>query len=82
MTHTYCSECKRHIPWGQPRVFMRFMEGSKVTKEGEVCVRWCIEGAEGEALISAGMRAAALKMHSRHPGMAKKWGGQRRDNLH
>ena len=41
MTHTHCTECKRRIPWGQPRVFLRFMEGGKVTKEEEVCIRWC-----------------------------------------
>ena len=40
-TYTLCSDCGRRIPWGQPRVFLRFMEGSKVTEEMEVCVRWC-----------------------------------------
>ena len=41
MTYTVCTECGREIPWGQPRVYVRFMEGFEVIKEGEVCVRWC-----------------------------------------
>ena len=41
MTHTHCTECGRAIPYGQPRVYLRLMEGGKVTEEKEVCVRWC-----------------------------------------
>ena len=78
MTATTCTQCGRAIPYDQPRVRLQFVTGSTVTAWKEVCVRWCVDGANGEALISAGMSAAALKMHQKHPGMAKVWGGQRR----
>ncbi|KKN75248.1 hypothetical protein LCGC14_0382470 [marine sediment metagenome] len=38
MTHTHCTECKRRIPWGEPRTIIEIREGWKVTRRNERCM--------------------------------------------